>query len=495
MIKSLIRKRMNNYHEVLHEPDLTLPQRLTEERSVAVVGAGIAGMVSAYYLAKRGFNVTLYEANDYLGGKLGSWTFDSNGEILRTEHGFHAFFRQYLNLRRFMDELDLTKYLIPISDYSIQTSATDFMHFGNVATTPMLNIFDLGRKGVYRFRDFIFNPKRDELNDFFKYEAEYIIERYDHMTFDEFARDYHISANLQFVFTTFSRAFFSDPDKISMAALLKGFHFYFLASDHGLVYDVLRDDFHDTFLMPVKNALVELGVDIRMNAPVNRITSDDGYQIGDQHFDYLILATDMAATKRIVDQSPDLSALKSATESMPESGLYAVWRVWTDREFKTELPFFVFTDRTELLDSVTFYDHMEDQSRQWAETHNGGIYEFHSYALPERYATDPEGLKSAFLHEFYHFYPQLNPIAIKHDYLQIRRDFTSYAKGYEAHRPGVETNQQNVFFAGDWVRTETPSLLMEGATTSALYAVNAISKRESIQTERIESVPTKGIMV
>lgn len=35
---------------------------------VAVVGAGISGLVSAYVLAKAGVNVVLYEKEDYLGG-------------------------------------------------------------------------------------------------------------------------------------------------------------------------------------------------------------------------------------------------------------------------------------------------------------------------------------------------------------------------------------------------------------------------------------------
>ena len=35
---------------------------------IAVVGAGISGLVSAYVLAKAGANVVLYEKEDYLGG-------------------------------------------------------------------------------------------------------------------------------------------------------------------------------------------------------------------------------------------------------------------------------------------------------------------------------------------------------------------------------------------------------------------------------------------
>jgi len=35
---------------------------------IAVVGAGISGLASAYVLAKSGVNVVLYEKDDWLGG-------------------------------------------------------------------------------------------------------------------------------------------------------------------------------------------------------------------------------------------------------------------------------------------------------------------------------------------------------------------------------------------------------------------------------------------
>ena len=41
-------------------------------KKVAIVGSGPAGMASAYYLAKHGYQVTIYEKENYLGGVL-SW--------------------------------------------------------------------------------------------------------------------------------------------------------------------------------------------------------------------------------------------------------------------------------------------------------------------------------------------------------------------------------------------------------------------------------------
>ncbi|KAF9611170.1 hypothetical protein IFM89_027336 [Coptis chinensis] len=43
---------------------------------VAIIGAGIKGLVSAYFLAKEGVDVLLYEKEDYLGGHARTVTMD-----------------------------------------------------------------------------------------------------------------------------------------------------------------------------------------------------------------------------------------------------------------------------------------------------------------------------------------------------------------------------------------------------------------------------------
>jgi len=48
--------------------------RATKARSVAVIGGGIAGLEAARVAARRGHNITLYEAKDQLGGRLALWS-------------------------------------------------------------------------------------------------------------------------------------------------------------------------------------------------------------------------------------------------------------------------------------------------------------------------------------------------------------------------------------------------------------------------------------
>lgn len=61
------------------------PQIMKGERNIAVIGGGIGGLVSAYWLAKAGARVTVYEASDQLGG-LGTFFKYRNVSLERFYH-------------------------------------------------------------------------------------------------------------------------------------------------------------------------------------------------------------------------------------------------------------------------------------------------------------------------------------------------------------------------------------------------------------------------
>lgn len=62
---------------------------------VGIVGAGLGGMVTAMDLSEAGYDVEMFEARRFVGGKVSSWL-DKDGNHI--EMGLHVFFGCYYNL-------------------------------------------------------------------------------------------------------------------------------------------------------------------------------------------------------------------------------------------------------------------------------------------------------------------------------------------------------------------------------------------------------------
>jgi len=78
---------------------------------VIVVGSGLAGMSAATRLLEQGFDITLYEQNNFLGGKLGAHR-DSHAPDPH-EHCYHMYLNWYNNFWQFMSEIGTVDKFIP----------------------------------------------------------------------------------------------------------------------------------------------------------------------------------------------------------------------------------------------------------------------------------------------------------------------------------------------------------------------------------------------
>lgn len=500
-LAGLIRKRLGGYkhHHNHDQMGSSSPRRLERERSVAVVGAGLAGLGTAAILADRGFKVTLIDRNEYIGGKIGAWNdTTADGKAVEIEHGFHAFFRHYYNLNNFLDRTQVRKNMKPIDDYMIIERTGRRWTFKEFETSPVLNLVALAKGGLYRFRDILLGPAMHEMDVFLTYDRKQTFADLDGTSYAEFAQKAQLPPTLRLVFNTFARAFFADEDRMSMAELVKSFHFYYLSHDHGLLYDYPVGDYQQSVLAPILDYLGERDVEIALGKGVDELAYDgERFTVNGANYDYTVLATTSRGAAEIARQSPSLSEhapqLRRELSDLRSSQRYAVMRVWLDRPIRKDMPVFVATERDVLLDALSMVHRITTEAKSWAQRHGGSVLELHCYAVPDRLDSEAS-IREHMLVELRHFFDELEDATVVHHHLQVRDDFTAFHVGMSADRPATQTEIPGLLLAGDWVDLPFPAMLMEAAYSSGLLAANRILEREQLQQEAVYSVPPQGLL-
>ena len=498
VIEFLVMRKLGGNRHLVNPQSARLPRKLARPARAAVIGGGIAGLTAAAVLAERGFQVELRERRAWLGGKAGSWTETLDGGFTaRIDHGFHGFFRQYFNLRAFMEKTGAARWLVPIDDYRILLADGRSFAFRDVERTPLLNMLSLRKAGVYRLAEMARNPRSGRLLSFLRYDPRRTFEEWDGVSFERFADQAAIPPAMRTMFTTFSRSFFADNELMSSAELMKSFHYYFLSNDLGLLYDYLAADFETGFTGPARRYLESLGVVIQCARPVQRIQpSGSRLEVDGATFDAVVLAADVESSRAILRRSDGIlqrdPAIRDRMLGLAASQGYAVLKLWTDRSTLRKLPVFVATERVRLLDSITQNHAVDPAATAWARETGGGVFELHCYALPVGISV-PE-IREGLTQELVRHLPDLAGMRVVHEHLQVNRDFTAFHVGMNARRPGTDTAVPGLVLAGDWVKLPVPAMLMEAACASGILAANRLLEDRGLLPEPVWSVPRKGLL-
>jgi isorenieratene synthase len=495
VLRGLIKWRLGGYVRDANVVDLTKPERIASPKRVAVIGAGVAGLTAAVTLARRGFQVTVLEANPFIGGKLGSWPVELTPDRkVWVSHGFHAFFPHYFNLNRFLDSLNLRQGFQSIGDYAIIGYGTEVRFGANLDKTPVFNLLSLAKAGVFKVSEALKAPGRDLYGLFLEYEHDATFAQFDHLSFAQFDQLGKVPPRLKMAFNTFARAFFADEDKLSLAELLKSFHFYYLGHDGGLVYDFPQRDYESQFLAPIRTELSRLGATVRTGVRVQHLArTDAGFTVDGEAYDKVVMASDVVGANAVLSSAQGLpEALCAQFAKLTPGQRYAVLRLWTDKDVRADIPPFVITDRIKVLDALTVYSRYEAEAMADVEAHGGVVLELHCYAVPE--AMPDAEVKDALIAELQQLFPETKGLVVKHEAFALKRDFTAFHVGQYADRPTVETGVHGLVCAGDWVKLPFPAMLLECAAASGVWAANALLREEGAREEPVKSVPLRGLM-
>ena len=216
------------------------------------------------------------ERERYLGGRVGGWTEHDKGAELAMNRGFHAFFRQYYNLRSLLRRIDpQLRMLTPVDDYPLIDGAGRRDSLRGLPRTPPWNALAFAaRSPTFRLRDIAHIDARAAA-PLAAVSVPGVYQRLDHLDAETFLKSIRFPhAARHLAFEVFSRSFFAHPSQLSAAELAAMFHIYFLGSSEGLIFDVPCANYDSALWLPLRRYLEER--DVRFHLGVGALRIDTG---------------------------------------------------------------------------------------------------------------------------------------------------------------------------------------------------------------------------
>jgi oxygen-dependent protoporphyrinogen oxidase len=197
----------------------------SRSKEVTIVGAGIAGLLSAYYLEQRGWTVRLIEAQSQAGGLLGTEA-SPYGLVENAAHSIPA----SPEVVKHFQELGLK--LLPLKDHS------RFIYKNGKPRKMPLSIFEIFRAFCRAYLRLA--PSRDP----------------EELTFSEWARHFLGEPALKYLITPFTRGIFgAEPEEILVSA---AFPELCVPRGHSLLSFMLAKKWRRTPPVAVKRKLTKI---------------------------------------------------------------------------------------------------------------------------------------------------------------------------------------------------------------------------------------------
>ena len=433
------------------------------EPSVAVLGAGLAGLATAAALGSAGFSVDLYEARPFPGGRATSWPVsgaDGDGEVI--DNCQHVLLRCCVNL------LDLYRRL-GVEDKIQFHREYFFIEPGGRTSVLKRGMLPAPAHFAGSFLGLQFLDISDKIAIA---HAMHVIPRefrtrrdLDQITMLEWLTEKEQTANAieRYWRQVLVSAVNEELDRMAAAHGLQVFWLGMLARsdsyEMGLAGVPLRDLYDEASLAGTGGVrmhhranvtAIEPGGDSSVAAVYVGQSGVSGQRV---EADYFVSCLPF---ERLQPLMPTLPIEWNLFEHSPITGIH----LWFDRPV-TELPHATLLDRT----------------IQWMFNKSEGRYVQLVVSASRSLTAMPRGdVIDLALRELAEFFPAVQGAALEkaHVIKEVRATFSAMP-GLETTRPVAATQFDNFFLAGDWTRSGWPAT-MEGAVRSGYIAAEAVAR-------------------
>jgi squalene-associated FAD-dependent desaturase len=422
--------------------------------SAIVIGGGLAGLATAAALGDAGFQVDLFEARGFLGGRATSYPLPGDAsEII--DNCQHLLLRCCVNIMDFYKRLGVVDrihfhkkfyFIEPGGQTSVLSAGRLPAPFHFAGSFRKLACLTLGDKlsiarGLMALRRE--HGRRQDL---------------DRITMLDWLREKKQteSAIRRFWGQVLVSAVNEDLDRMAAS---HGFHVFwlgFLAASNSYQMGIPAVPLGELY---APEAWKRMGnVRLNLRTPVDRVVVENGSVQALEVLGELRTADYYISTvpfERLPAMAPDLGFDDSVFEHSPITGIH----LWFDRSL-TQLPHATLLDRT----------------IQWMFNKSGGLYlqlvVSASRSLVDMSRADVIALA---VRELAEFFPRAGEAKIEkaHVVKEVRATFSA-KPGLEQLRPQSATKIPNFFLAGDWTRCGWPAT-MEGAVRSGYLAAEGVT--------------------
>jgi zeta-carotene desaturase len=438
------------------------------EKSVIIVGGGVAGMSAACGLADSGLKVTLVERRSYLGGRASSYHHPGVDEVI--DNCQHVLFGCCTNLIGFYTRIGVEKKIHWTSTMTMIEPGGQRSVLGPSWLPAPLH----GLPSLLRAKALTREDKKALMRAFRAFMRPVAPESTETLGTWLRRNGQTQGAIDRFWRLVIASALNADVDEIALPYAAKVIRELFLNSAHAGAMGMSSVPLSELYAGADK-FLRERGGEVVFNAGVERAEWDEETSLwtlptraGALVADYLVLALPFEAMAKLLPQMPAAAGVEALAKQIDrqEHGPICSVHLWFDREI-TELEHAVLLDRE--------IHWMYNKSRLWPSRNAKGSYiELVVSASHKFAALSREEAIDLAVRELQDFFPIVKEAKLVKAALvkEVRATFT-VPPGIDAARPGSISPWPNCVLAGDWIATGWPST-MESAARSGHFAAEAI---------------------